>query len=455
MSVSHYIGVTIVLLLVIVLGLYSVKKNSPDSFSGGKTATGFVVMGALVGTLVGGSSTIGTAQLAYSYGFSAWWFTLGGGIAVLLLGGLYTKKFYVKDLSTLPELIENEYGKANANLVTILNSTGTFLSIVAQIISATALITAITDIDSVRAIIISVLIILAYVIFGGALSLGYAGTLKTILLSISVITCGIMAINQADGLLTFSSSLDRNQYFSLVARGPIVDFGAGFSLIVGVLTTQSYVSAIVMAKDKKELTLGTIITALLVPLIGVAGIFVGMYMKIYYPDINSKLALPLFIMNEMPDFIGGIMLGTLFLAVIGTAAGLSFGMAKMYYKNFLEKKNTSEIFSIRLIIIIVLVVAGVLCYGNFGQYILNWSFLSMGLRGSVAFIPIIMALYFPGKINKIYATAAIVTGPILTFIGRFILPSSVDSLFPGIAASLVIMLLGIFAGNKGVQTSDK
>ena len=112
MTVGHYIGAIIVLSLVIFLGLYSARKANRSNFSGDKSAKGLVVMGALIGTLVGGSSTIGTAQLAFSYGFSAWWFTLGGGIGVLLLGLFYTKNFYEKGLSTLPELIEKEYGNS-------------------------------------------------------------------------------------------------------------------------------------------------------------------------------------------------------------------------------------------------------------------------------------------------------------------------------------------------------
>ena len=451
MTIGHYIGAIIVLSLVIFLGLYSARKANRSNFSGDKSAKGLVVMGALIGTLVGGSSTIGTAQLAFSYGFSAWWFTLGGGIGVLLLGLFYTKNFYEKGLSTLPELIEKEYGKKNSDLVTVLNSAGTFLSVVAQIISATALITAVSHMGSIYATIIAIALILVYVVFGGALSLGYAGTLKTILLSVSVLTCGLAAIKMAGGLHQFSDVLDQSQYFSLIARGAMVDLGAGLSLIVGVLTTQSYVSAIVMARVKAEITKGTLITAFLVPLIGVAGIYVGMFMKIHHPEIDSKLALPLFILNEMPAVIGGVMLGTLLLAVIGTAAGLSFGMAKMYYKNFLEKRNANEIFSIRTIIVMVLVVAGVLSYGEFGQYILNWSFLSMGLRGSVAFVPIIAALYFPGRIKASYATAAIVAGPIITFIGKLMLPSTIDSLFPGILASLVIMIIGFMDGNRSTK----
>ena len=153
MAFGHYIGVIIVLSIVIFLGLYSARKANQSSFSGNKSASGLVVMGALIGTLVGGSSTIGTAQLAFSYGFSAWWFTLGGGIGVLFLGLFYTKNFYEKGLSTLPELIEKEYGKKNSDLVTVLNSAGTFLSVVAQIISATALITAVSHIGSIYATI--------------------------------------------------------------------------------------------------------------------------------------------------------------------------------------------------------------------------------------------------------------------------------------------------------------
>ena len=187
MTVLHYTGAALVFAAVFFLGWLSAKKTTGKSFSGTRSSKSVVIMGALIGTLVGGSSTIGTAQLAYSYGFSAWWFTLGGGIAVLILGLMYKKNFYEKGFTTLPELIEHEYGKRNAGLVTLLNSAGTFLSIVAQVISATALITAVARIGTVYAILLSIALIIVYVVFGGALSLGYAGTLKTVLLSLSII----------------------------------------------------------------------------------------------------------------------------------------------------------------------------------------------------------------------------------------------------------------------------
>ena len=68
----------------------------------------------------------------------------------------------------------------------------------------------------------------------------------------------------------------------------------------------------------------------------------------------------------------------------------------------------------------------------------------MGLRGSVAFIPLCTALFMPGKVPPPrYAMAAMIAGPIFTLVGKFILPATIDSLFLGIAATIVITAAGI------------
>ena len=57
--------------------LSSRKVKDARSFTTGGRAGSWMVCGAILGTLVGGQSTIGTAQLAFSFGLSAWWFTIG------------------------------------------------------------------------------------------------------------------------------------------------------------------------------------------------------------------------------------------------------------------------------------------------------------------------------------------------------------------------------------------
>lgn len=448
MQIGHYIGIAMVFFGLVLVAVRSSKNVNQSTFGGYKGSGAFVVSGALMGTLVGGASTIGTAQLAYNYGFSAWWFTLGGGIGVIALGILISKKIYHTDTKTLPEILEREYGKGNAVLVAALNSIGTFLSVVAQIISAMALLAVISNLNLIWQLFIILILIIIYVVFGGALSIGYAGVLKTILISLTVLICGSVAIaNQKDISLVFGT-LETAKYFNVFARGFVVDFGAGFSLLIGVITTQSYISAILMAKDLKVLRKGVWMTAIIVPVIGIAGIIVGLYMKVNYPDIDSKMALPFFIMEKIPPVLGGIMFGTLLLAVVGTAAGLTFGMSKMLYQNFLSKYYKNEVVTQRCCILIILLASIMFSYGEFGSMILSWSFMSMGLRGAAAFVPMLLAVMCPGKIKSSFVTVAIVSGPLFTLIGKIILPSSIDPLFLGLLVSLLVIAVAFVCGRE-------
>lgn len=452
MTLMHYMGALLVIALIIGTGIYSGRKiKSAADFDGGHNGTVGLVTGAIIGTLVGGSSTIGTAQLAYTYGFSAWWFTLGGGIGVLILGLFFAKPLYNSGIATLPQLFAGEYGEKSSTIVALLNSLGTFLSIVAQILSGVALITAVSSLTSWQGTLLTILLMLVYVLFGGSLGAGMVGIVKTILMYVSVGICGIFAIYISGGLDVFlnNAALPHDVYFNLIARGATVDLGAGCSLLLGVLTTQTYISAILTAKSLKVSRAGALLSAVLIPLIGVAGIFVGMYMKLNYPDIDTKMALPLFILDKMPPLVAGIMLGTLLVAVVGTGAGLSLGMSSIFcrdiYKVYINKNASPEqtLRVTRIIIVVILAVCAIFSCGNLGDLILGWSFMSMGLRGSVAFIPLCTALFMPGKVSPKYAMAAMIAGPIFTLVGKFILPATIDSLFLGIAATIVITAAGI------------
>ena len=457
MTLMHYIGALLVIALIIGTGIYSGRQvKSAADFDGGHNGTVGLVTGAIIGTLVGGSSTIGTAQLAYTYGFSAWWFTLGGGIGVLVLGLVFAKPLYNSGIKTLPQLFAAEYGEKSSTIVALLNSLGTFLSIVAQILSGVALITAVSSLTSWQGTILTIVLMLVYVLFGGSLGAGLVGIVKTILMYGSVGICGIFAIYISGGLDVFVNNpeLPHDVYFNLIARGATVDLGAGISLLLGVLTTQSYISAILTAKSLKVSKAGALLSAVLVPLIGVAGIFVGMYMRLNYPDIDTKMALPVFILDKMPPLAAGIMLATLLVAVVGTGAGLSLGMSSIFcrdiYKVYVNKEATPEktLKVTRIIIVAILVVSAVFSCGNLGDLILGWSFMSMGLRGSVAFLPLCTALFMPGKVPPKYAMTAMIAGPVFTLIGKFILPATIDSLFLGIAATIVITAVGIAVNKK-------
>lgn len=465
MTFMHYIGAASVLVLIVLVGMFSGRqvKSAKDFADGGRKASSGMVMGALIGTLVGGASTIGTAQLAFSSGFSAWWFTLGGGIGVLLLGVFFSKPLYESGISTMPQILTREYGRESATMAALLNSLGSFLSIVSQILSGVALITAVsTAISPQVATLITILLMLAYVVFGGALGAGYVGIAKTIIMYLSVGICGYVAVRLMGGVGSFLDSplLPHDKYFNLFGRGLSVDLGAGLSLVLGVLTTQAYIQAVISAKSLRISRKGIYLSAFLIPLIGIAGIFVGMYMKLNYPDIQSKLALPLFILKKMPPLVAGIMLATLLVALVGTGAGVGLGISSVFYNDLIKvytrKKRTDKeaLAMTRGILVMVLLFSALVSMGDMGGFILSWSFMSMGLRGSVAFGPMVAGIFFPGKIHKNYAILAILMGPIITLLGKFILPPTIDSLFPGVLVSVLILMVGYGMNKSKKETSS-
>ena len=84
---GHIAGIIVTLCAVTLVGIYAGRmvKSALDFSVGGRRAGATVVAGTIMGTLVSGSSTIGTAQLAFQYGLCAWWFTLGAGLACAVL----------------------------------------------------------------------------------------------------------------------------------------------------------------------------------------------------------------------------------------------------------------------------------------------------------------------------------------------------------------------------------
>lgn len=459
MVTLHYAGAVLVLLLVTALGVYSGLrvKSSQDFASAGRKAGSGIVAGSIIGTLVGGASTVGTAQLAFVSGFSAWWFTLGGGLACLVLALAYVKPVYESGVGTMPQIISREYGQIVATTALVLTSLGSFLSIVSQVLASTVLVSSVSTLAPWVATVVSVVLMIVYVAFGGLWGAGLVGVAKTALICVGVGACGIMTLCMDGGFAVTARALPPERYFNLFARGAAVDLGGGLSLILGVITTQAYLQAFVAAKTLRIARRGLLISAVLIPLIGLPGVLVGLYMKVHAPEISAAGALPLFILSHMPPLFGGMVLATLFVAVVGTAAGVALGLSAMICQDFYRvycNPNANDLKLLRVsraALAGILVAAGLVSVGNLGSLILGWSIISMGLRGAVAFGVLTCAIFLPGRIPSVYAMWSMAVGPVCLLAGKLWLGPPLDPLFLGVAASLLVLAAGYFSTRGSIR----
>lgn len=454
----HILGIAIAIGLIFGVSIYSGKsvKDAADFDSGGAKAGMVMTLGAIMGTLVGGSSTVGTAQLAYTYGMSAWWFTLGGGIACAILAVFYVRPIRNSGCPTIVGIIAKEYGEKVDVAASVLSSLGIFINIISQLISATAVIAIVLpNVGTGCSLLIAAAFMCLYVIFGGVLGAGMVGIVKTILLCIAAVSGGIIVLVLMHGIAPIYDQLDHAVYFNLFARGIGTDGGAGLSLILGVLSTQSYAQALMAGRTDSIARKGALISAVLMPVIGIGGILIGMYMRINYPDLASeKMAFPQFVLDHMPPLLAGIVLATLLIAVVGTGAGLALGISTIVSNDIVKKFThrldvpSSNLAFSRAMIIIVLGLACLFCMGPIGDTILNFAFMSMGLRGAVILVPLCCALWMKGKINSGFVLASVVISPITVLVFGLLDCLPFDSLFLGIAVSVVLCGLGYITGRK-------
>lgn len=492
LTTIHIIGILLTVGVLLAVSILSGRKvKDAKSFTTGGKAGSWMVCGAILGTLVGGQSTIGTAQLAFAYGLSAWWFTIGAALGALVLGVVYAGPLRRSGCSTLMEVVRKQYGRRAETVGSILFLIGIFISITSQLLSSSAMITSLFGVHLGVALVIGAVLIAALVFFGGIKSAGAGGIVKLVLLYISSLAAGIAVWRLGNGLggirdsiaalyetpqlaamndITCAEDIHR-RYGTFLARGPLKDLGGCLSLTLGVVCTQTYAQAIWSAATTRKARRGAVYCSALIPLIGAACTLVGMYMRGHYVTAaeaaamqgageslpagigvieNSLQAFPTFILAHLPAWLGGIALGALLINILGCGSGLVLGAATILtrdvYGNLMtvlrRKPRMGQLTQTRLSILLLLLMGVVAAHFVRGSFINDLGFLSLGLRAAALLLPLSFALWLPGRFRSGAVTASMIVGTaVMLFAGLLKLPA--DPMYYGLAASALVLLPGI------------
>jgi SSS family solute:Na+ symporter len=446
---EHIYGLVITLLIVTFVGLGAARKvkNAADFAVGGRRSGVTLVAGTIIGTIIGGASTVGTAQLAFTVGLSAWWFTLGAGLALIFLALFYARPLRSTGLETIPQFLVVSYGPAAGPLTSLASSAGIFFSVVANILSAVPLVTAIFAFDSLQAAGLVFLLVVVYVFFGGVWGTGLVGVVKTLLILVMLAAVGWVTWREMGGIAGFTAAFPAYPWFSLFGRGFWVDAGSGLSLIVGTLSTQTYIQAIYAARDADTARRGAVVAALITLPTGIPAVMVGMFMRLHHPDIPPIEALPLFILQYLPPWLGGVSIAALLLAAVGSAAGLALGVGTMLSRDIFglwakAAGPRAGLWLNRAVVLLVTLAAALFTFGNLRSLVLEWNFLSMGLRGAGIFLPLSAAVFWPGRIKKKTAIWSMAAGAGVSLVWKIIFPQGLDPLYAGLAASALLLAAG-------------
>lgn len=442
---------------VLALGATRRVRTTQDFSLAGREAGSWGVAGGIMGTLVGGASTVGTVQLAFLYGFSAWWFTLGSGLACLFLGLALAPTLRRGMVETIPQFISRYHGERARVVASLFSALGMFIHIVAQLLACSAILATLFNLSTLHGALISSALVSLFALGGGMRGAGPLGIVKLLLLYFTMAGAGIVAVVMAGGWHQLLSAFPAYPWFSLFGYGIKEGVSDLTSMLVGVVSTQTYLQAVFSSRDIVAARRGALISATLIPPLGFLGIIVGLFMRHFHPELESARALPVFLLKYFPPGLAGIAFAALLIAAVGTAAGLTLGVGTTIKVDILSKlaiKEGRELLVMRLVSFGAILAALAILIANIDSAIMRWSFLSMGLRGATLCLPLLCAVFFRERTPRRAGAVSICMAP-LAVIAAGLIDTTLPPLMIGLSVSGIVMLTGIVWENFPIRRARR
>ena len=458
LTAVHWTGLLLTFGLILGSGLWSARTiHSHENYSLGGRSFGIpMIAGAIAGTIIGGGATVGTAQMAWYSGLSAWWFTLGSGIGFIVMGLFYAGPLRRTGLETIPQYLSSHYGPSAEIAGSLISSFGSLFSAVSSTLPGIAVLSALFGLPPRISCLVLMLSVLAYICLGGMKGAGISGMIKLSILWSTLMFAGWNAGTALSSDPLFALRFPADHWLNLFGTGIQSSMNQLLSLIVSILCTQTYAQAIFSASDQKAASAGCFAAAALVIPVGLPSIAIGLFMHAFHPDITPIMSLPSYILMYLPPWMGGIALAGILLSLISSIAGLTLGISTMLtrdiiFRLFPEKSGGFLLTANRTAAGAVLFLCSLLalCYPE--SQVLFWNYLSMALRGGGIFIPFSMALFIPGRISGFWASVSMLVSTASAVFWEITVPLPVQPLFVGLAVSLLINGLGMILKKKQTQ----
>lgn len=448
LEIGHYLGIAVTFFIVAFLSFSAMKqiKQSDDFLLGKKGMGPAGIVGILLGTILGGASTIGSAQMAFSEGITGVLFTFGTATGLVGMSLFLPRLERVRRVNTIPQVLCRRYGKKARPITGIISIFGIFFSIVASNLSMSDLVAAVANTTISHAYLILFILVMIYVLFGGMLGASWVGLFKTIMLYLLLIISGMITLPALFGEQGGFALLPNIMTQNIFPKGWSQGIASYCSAIIGIASTQTYLQAYYPAKDLKSAQRGYWISALLILPVGIFSVAIGLFMRVNHPEILASQAMPYFLFYYLPSGVCGTGAAVLILGGLGTAAGLIMGMTTIVLKDLIKtlKPDFEEKYLLwagRTFIMIIGSLSILFSFWQYGSQILIWNYLSLGLRGAGVFLPLLAAFTMPRKFDSKIVVFSMGISTLVMLYVQFFTSYGIISLWYGMGASLVCLVI--------------
>ena len=405
--------IIVILYVVMLLGISLVvsrksKKDGEDFLLyKGKNNT-MITAVTIAGLAIGGASTIGISENAFSVGLSAGWYNVAWAFGAVCASFTVIKKLRKSGFNTVTKLVQSVYDEKAGVMMTIAMILIQCTIIALQYIAGGSILSSLLPevFDIKTATFFSFLIFMLVGFVGGMGSASLSNILNISLIYIGVIASAILVLfNQGgwEAAKAMAASTPDIEYMSLTSGMGIPAIIAWMIVMVGNTNSiQGVVQIGLTSKDEKSAVNGFRIGALMMIPIGFLCAMLGIASKALIPDVEATQALPMIIMS-LPPVMAGLTLSGLWAADMSTACSMLIGCSTtvshdVFFKTKLGEKMKDKSFMINKFIILLVGFFTYILSSQLGTILSAMKVcLSMSIGSSII---VVAGLWFPKFVGK-------------------------------------------------------
>ena len=463
--------VIVYLLITIAIGLFAAKrvKNSADFAIAGRKLPLIMIVTTTFATWFGSETVLGIPAKFVNGGLgSVVEDPFGAGSCLILVGLFFAGKLYRMTLLTISDYYRERYGRkveVVCSLIIMLSYLGwvsaqvTALGLVFNVLSGGAISISV-------GMVVGVVSILAYTLFGGMWSVAITDFFQMIILVFGLSVLAIFASGMAGGadkVVSLAISRDMFKFWPEPSLKDMLFFlAAAITIMLGSIPQQDVFQRVMSANSVKASTRGPILGGIFYILFAFVPMFLVVSALIIMPERTAELlqddpqkVLPTLVLEKMPFVMQVLFFGALLSAIKSTASATLLAPSVTFVENIWRQFNPriSDRQELKTMRITVLVFSAlVLAYAILMQGTPIYEMVSGANQVTLvgAFVPLVFGLYWK-KATTQGAIFSIVLG-LLTWVVFLVTPAGLE--FPGQLAGILAALVGMLAGSLGHQAIE-
>jgi SSS family solute:Na+ symporter len=305
----------------------------------GRGLPSWVSAALLAGLAVGGASTIGVAERAYTAGLSAGWYNAAWAAGALIMGLVVARRYRRMELTTLPELFESYYSTTARVLGVIGQLVIQIVVTSLQYVAGGAILSSLMpDLFSFRSgMLVTAIVFVGITLIGGFWAAGLTNVINVIVIYAGIILGAALTVNHLGGFGELARQLpETNSGFDLWAVGPTLIAAWFIVMITMAHSTQSVIQIGFAAKDERAAGRAYLLGGLVILPVGFISAIIGMSAAILHPGIVPAEALPKVVLGLSP-WAAGVILAGLWAADVSTASALLMGSATLVSSDIVKR----------------------------------------------------------------------------------------------------------------------